>query len=28
VNFFFFMGLILLFVYINILDFTNPIQLP
>jgi len=28
VNFIFFMGLILFFVYINILDFTNPIQLP
>lgn len=28
VNFVFFMGLILLFFYINILDFTNPIQLP
>ena len=28
VNFVFFMALILLFVYINVLDFTNPINLP
>jgi regulator of sigma E protease len=28
VNFVFFMALILLFLYINVLDFTNPIQLP
>ncbi len=28
VNFVFFMALILLFLYINVLDFTNPINLP